>query len=150
MAKSNDIKYFSRNSLPITAEQYEEYVKNESYPTVAQYDNGIIRVILRWVGRVTLASRYFPGEYPIFQLGIWNYDSGGDLQPDPASGKTFSYEDEAKKAYDQFLIEWTDSYKEGDKLVEVDNDLAPVVPDNDAPTTDLSELKGLTEDDAVW
>jgi hypothetical protein len=151
MSRTPPVRYFSRNSIPISVDQYEEYCKDEDYVNVRRFDNSEVRAILKWIGVVRNPGNYFSGDMPIFELGFWNYDSGGALREAPESGVKFCYEADAIQAYENFLLRWTDSEREDDKLVERDNIYAPPPPPNlDAPESDLAEIIGVGDDGMVW
>lgn len=148
-ARTASVKYLSRNGLNIDKAQYDEYCKDENYVNVRMFDNNEVRVILKWVGLVRNPANYFAGDMPIFQIGVWNYDSTGQMRHDPVtSGKTFSDEDTAIKAYEKFLETWTDSERDDDgKLIEEENLFTPPPPPNlDAPDSDIASIIGIGDD----
>lgn len=144
------IGYFSRNGLSISQEQYQSFAADPSYVRVKSFDNGVVRVLLRWIGLVRKLDNYFPGEMPIFEMAVWNYNSSGVMVEDPLSGKTYSNEEDAIKAYEAFLESWTESGRdENGVFVEEENEFTPPPPPNlDAPDSDVKKLVGI-EDDGV-
>lgn len=128
--------------------------EDDNYTTVRLYDNGKIRVMVRWMGRVEAgAGATFCYFWPMFSIGFWNYGSDERLHPDPLyDGKTFGFEHEAINAYEELLIQWTNSTRSSEGFKEEDNKLAPPPPpDPDAPTTSISTIKGLPDDDVgAW
>jgi hypothetical protein len=147
------IGYFDRDGNSIPLAQWKTYRQDESYALVKQFDNGKVRVILEWMGRVPNPHASFPDTWPLFMLMVHNYASDGTLRADPVDdGKTFCNERAAVDFYTTFIAKWTESELEVDLetgeevLVEVGNTLKPVEPpkppDPNKPTTDTDDEVG--------
>jgi hypothetical protein len=147
------ISFYDRDGEKISLAAWKEKQADESYTTLKQFDNGKVRVILEWNGRVPNADSSFSDTWPLFILTVGNYASDGRLRTDPVDdGKTFSNEKDALDFYTAFIAKWTESELEVDLetgeevLHEVGNTLAPVEPpkppDPNRPTTDTDDEVG--------
>ena len=148
---ARNVTYYDREGRQIDSGEWTVKRSDETYRNVRQYDNGTVRVILVWMGKVTDAASMFRDYWPVFQMGVWNYDAADVLRPDPIMNEnTFGDEDSAVKAYEQFLMEWTDCMKADGVFTEADNDLTPPPPppppNLDAPTSEVSTIKGFADD----
>lgn len=145
--------YFNKNGARIAAEEWSKLAKEPGYHNIIEYDNGVVRVKVTWVGRVVGIEDLYPDMYKVFRLNVSNYNSIGNLVPDPVSdGRWFSNRDVAVKAYGEFLERWTASHRDEDgELIEEGNIFAPPPPpppppSPDAPTSDCSTIKGMVDD----
>lgn len=143
-------RYFDREGRRIDAAAWAELQKKPDYATVKEFDNGAVRLRLVWIGKISEKEHAsFRDCWPLYVMGVWNYTDTGALVPDPvANGETFPNESDALTAYEDFLINWTDSEMGETGVIEVGNSLAPPPPpDPDKPTTEMI----LDEDnDAAW
>lgn len=147
--------YFNKDGARITAQDWSKLAKEPGYSKVIEYDNGVVRVRVIWVGKVLGIEMLYADMYKVFRLDVENYNAVGTLVPDPVSnGKWFPNKTAAIEAYEEFLERWTASHRsEEGEFVEEDNTLAPPPPpppppSPDAPTSDLASIKGV-EDDGV-
>lgn len=141
MAQS--VIYIDRVGMLITAEAWKAKQSDESYTIVRQYDNGAVRLVLKWVGRVANPAQVFSAYYKVFVLLVQNYRSDGTLVNDPVDGdKTFPDEAAAIEGYEEFLLKWTSCESdEAGEFIEQDNDLTPPPPpDPNKPATVSDEL----------
>jgi hypothetical protein len=136
------IAFIDRQGKAIGAEAWKERQKDASYVIVSQYDNGVVQVTLKWNGRIENPQNTFPSYWPVFVLLVKNYKADGTLALDPESDQTFGDEASAVKAYEDFLVRWTESTtNEEGEFVEQDNLLTPPAPPNpDLPESDAQEL----------
>lgn len=144
--------YLNRDGLRIDKAKWTELQKDDSYRVIREFDNGKVRVRLVWEGRVDKAhAQSFRDTWPIFSMGVWNYRADGSMVIDPVkNGETYSHIEEAVRAYEEFLIDWTDC-EEGDdgRLIEVDNLLTPPPPPDPNKPADVV-IEGLTDDFGAW
>ena len=139
------VGYFDRELKPIPKDVWTAKSNDPSYWTVRQYDNAVVRVTLKWVGRVPNPGDSFPDYWPMFILLVQNYRSDGSLANDPADGdRTFPNEAAAIGGYEDFLLKWTQcAQDEEGAFVEADNTLTlPAPPDPNKPATESDELGG--------
>lgn len=119
---------------------------NPTYWTVAQFDNGVVQVTLKWVGRIENPGNSYRDLWPVYILLVKNYKADGTLAVDPAdSDKTFANEADGVKAYQEFLTKWTESKVDDStgEFAEVGNTLElPKPPDPNQPVTESAELPG--------
>lgn len=142
-------KYFGRDGRPCQRVEWNRLRSDKNYATVREYDNGQVYVKLEWVGAVDDTST-FRDCWKMFQLVVGNYTATGEIKPDPVeNGKTFAYEVDGIKAYEDFLERWTASHRNADgEFEEEDNSLTPPPPpDPDAPSSDVAQIKGIDLDD---
>lgn len=143
--------HYDRNGEKISAHQWCELMDDSAYRNIREFDNGSVRVMLVWSGKVTPKEHSsFRDTWPLFALYVANYDANGKLVIDPVmNGKTFAFEADAIDGYEKFLCQWTKCITNDDgEFVEVGNDLAPPPPPNpDAPT---SVLKDTPDFGAAW
>lgn len=138
-------KYFGRDGRPCQQVEWKRLRGDKSYTTIREYDNGQVYVKLEWLGAVDDITIYRDC-WKMFQLVVGNYTATGDLRPDPVeNGKFFAYEKDGIKAYEDFLERWTASHRNVDgEFEEEDNSLTPPPPpDPDAPSSDVSQIKGV-------
>ncbi len=143
--------YINADGAHITKEAWQERRSDSEYCTVKRFDNGKVLVEVEWVGEVKNYQNLWPADYPVFRLTVANYRENGEAVPDPVFDDTsFPDKDFAIQAYTNFLSHWTESgVNEDGVFEEVDNIYTPPPPPNfDAPTSDLSTIKGI-EDDGV-
>jgi hypothetical protein len=139
------VLYVNREGVPIPPARWKELSADAAYFTVRQYDNAVVQVTLKWVGRVPDPDNTFPDYWPVFMILVKNYRADGTLAVDPAdSDKTFPDETAAIKGYEEFLTRWTASSVDAEgKFTEEDNLLTPPPPpDPNVPqsvSTDLEE-----------
>ena len=146
--------HYDRNGLKISASQWLELMGDPTYHIIREFDNGSVRVMLVWNGKVTPKEHSsFRDTWPLFVLYVANYKANGRLVKDPTmNGVTFAFESDAIKGYEEFLKFWTDCEVNDDgEFVEVGNELAPPPPppppNPDAPT---SALKDAPDFGAAW
>ncbi len=146
--------YLNRQGMNIDHATWLKLLGDESYRIVREFDNGVVQIRLIWVGKLSRVQRQsFRETWPVYEMRVMNYKADGSLAADPVEdGKTFPDEESGIKAYEEFLLTWTDCERDDEnKFVEVDNHLAPPPPpDPDAPTS-TEGVKGLPEDlGAAW
>lgn len=148
-------KYFGRDGRPCQRSEWSRLRGDKSYAVIREYDNGQVYVKLEWLGVIDDIT-VFRDCWKMFQLVVGNYTATCDLKPDPVeNGKTFAYEKDGIKAYEDFLERWTASHRNADgEFEEEDNSLKPPPPPNpDAPSTDVSEISSVclgSDDVGVW
>ncbi len=133
--------HYDRNGEKISALQWFELMNDSAYHNIREFDNGSVRVMLAWSGKVTPKQHSsFRDTWPLFVLYVANYDANGKPVKDPVmDGKTFPDEESAIKGYEKFLTQWT-TCEIDDKgaFIEKDNLLAPPPPpDPNAPQSVL-------------
>lgn len=132
-------RFVDRAGKLITEQSWKKKQADPSYTTVREYDNGVVRVTLKWNGRVPGNEAGFRQYWPVFILLVQNYSSAGTLVNDPADGdKKFGSEEEGIKAYEAFLTKWTECQvdEETGAFTEEGNILVPPPPpDPNKPTT---------------
>jgi hypothetical protein len=141
MAKN--IAFVNREGVMISEADWRDLQKDPNYCTVRQYDNSVVQVTLKWVGRVPNPQNTFKEFWPVFILLVKNYKADGTLAVDPNdSDKTYYEEAHAIKAYEEFLLRWTEStVDEAGEFVEADNMLTPPAPpDPNKPMTVADDL----------
>lgn len=138
-------KYFGRNGRPCQRNEWSRLRDDREYRIVREYDNGEIYVRLEWLGEVG-DTNTFRDCWKLFKLTVGNYTADGQLHDDPVeNGKTFAYEATGIQAYEAFLERWTASQRNADgEFEEADNNLTPPPPpDPDAPSSDVTQIKGI-------
>lgn len=138
-------KYFGRDGRPCQRSEWSKLRSDRDYRIIREYDNGQVYVRLEWLGEVTDPST-FRDCWKMFAICVGNYNATGDIKEDPVeNGKTFAYEADGIKAYEAFLERWTASHRNtDDEFEEEDNSLTPPPPpDPDAPSSDVSQIKGI-------
>jgi hypothetical protein len=131
-------KFFNREGKPIDAESWWNLTANDSYAIVRQYDNGKVRLVLRWMGEVKNAANVWPSHRQLFKLSCHNY-VGEKLVPDPGMNElTFATAANGIQKYEEFLIKWTACQRNDDgSMNEADNSLAPPPPPPPPPPPDI-------------
>ena len=143
--------YLDRGGRRIDSTQWQKLQADESYRIIRLYDNGEIRLMVAWKGKMSLQQKNsFRDTWPLFEIGMWNYDSEGVLRPDPVvNGNTYPTIELAVKAYEDILLTWTNSEVDDEgQLIEVDNNLAPPPPPD--PNKPESKIKELPDDFVAW
>jgi hypothetical protein len=137
-------KFYDVMGAPIEKDRWKELSADPAYCSVMLYDNQSLKVELVWVGKVADPTMMDSEYWPLFRLDI--FDNTGDngetrWTPSMDTGETYGSTEAGKKAYRDYLLEWTEStMEEGRKgaleFVEADNLAAPPPPpDFDAPTS---------------
>lgn len=144
--------YFDKKCAPMSKEVWEEKRADEEYSVIRQFDDGTIRVIVRWNGYEPLAQDKFNDMWDIFVADVHNYDRNNNMVPDPVeNGVTFPNEAEAIEWYEEFISNWTSSSVEEvrnakgtwvKQFVEVGNTLAP-------PTAEEMATPATAPDDEI-
>ncbi|MEJ7805012.1 MAG: hypothetical protein WKG03_03700 [Telluria sp.] len=155
------VRYIGRDGKKLDQDDYKIKRDDPVYNIVRQFDNGQVRVVLKWIGRMVNPHQTYPDLYKVFAMSVWNYTSSGGLAPDPADDdKGFPTEASAIAAYEAFLAKWTASKKNSSGVFEeVDNVLdmpvpppppappppppPPVEPDKPQTPSDVPELGGV-------
>lgn len=146
MAKT---RYIDREGNAITEADWKKKQADAAYAVVKEYDNGVVRVTLKWNGRIAGPdATSYPDYWPVFVLLVKNYKADGTLVNDPADNdQKFPNEEAAIKAYEAFLTKWTESQiGESGEFQEEGNVLTPPPPpDPNKPQTevDIPELGGV-------
>lgn len=138
-------KYFGRDGRPCQRSEWSRLRDDREYRIIREYDNGQVYVRLEWLGEVADPST-FRDCWKMFALCVGNYNANGDIKEDPVeNGKTFAYEKDGIAAYEAFLERWTASHRNADgEFEEEDNTLTPPPPpDPDAPSSDVTQIKGI-------
>ena len=140
--------YLNRAGEQISKKKWSELMLDPDYVSVREYDNGVIRVSLRWSGCVKNFGNTFPNYYKVFTLSVSNYREDGSLVKDPVEQElTFPNEASAVNFYEKYLLKWTDSERnDANEFVEIGNTLTPPPPpDPDRPSVepDMPELGGV-------
>lgn len=137
--------YINREGEKISKQDWKELQTQDSYKVVRLYDNGVVHLQLTWIGRIDNPDT-FQSYWKNFILTVKNYRSDGSLVNDPVDGdRTFSNEAEGIKAYEDFLLHWTDcSVDDEAKFVERGNTLElPLPPDPNRPEGGVFEVDGM-------
>ena len=141
-------KYFGKDQRQLQRVEWNRLRQDRNYRVVREYDNGVIYVRLEWRGEIDDIAT-FRDCWKMFVLHVGNYTDTGDIRPDPVENcRTFAYEADGIAAYEKFLESWTLSHRNADgEFEEEDNNLIPepppAPPNPDAPTSDMSAVKGL-------
>ena len=124
------VKFIGRDGQPMSADDWKAKKDDPAYAIVEQYDNAVVRLTLKWSGRVNNPSNTFPEYWPVYVLLVQNYRDDGSLVNDPVDNdKNFPSEETAVEGYRQFLLKWTKcTADEAGEFTEVDNDLTPPPP----------------------
>lgn len=146
MAKS--LLFVNREGVPIAPDRWKELSADPAYFNVRQYDNAVVQVTLKWVGRVPDPQNTFPDYWPVFIILVKNYRADGSLAVDPAaSDKTFPNEAAAIKGYEEFLTRWTESSVDAEgKFIEEDNTLTPPAP----PDPNVPQSVSMDLEEGAW
>jgi hypothetical protein len=144
------IGYFDREGDAVSPQLWKEKQADKAYKHLKAFDNGSVLVTLDWNGKVNDPANSWRDSWAVFVLNVINYDSQGVGRPDPImDGKTFPYEEDAVKAYEDFLVSWTESHRVTngvtgeDELVEEGNRLVPdAPPDPNRPATAVDDDVG--------
>jgi hypothetical protein len=145
-------KYIDRSGNEITKAEWGQRSNDRKYRLVKQFDNGRVDVSLLWRGLVAEPYASSLEEFwPVFIFEVFNYREDGTKALDPIENERFfPNEEEAIKAYEAFLLKWSDSNFHGDEFVEVGNKYTPPPPPKvitkDEPIT-KSKLLG---SEGVW
>lgn len=131
-------RFYDRDGAPIEKDQWAELRKDPGYVDMKVYDNGKVKVTIKWLGKVVSPDNMDAEYWPLYELEIQN--RAGDVWAnDPNSGETFGRFEYALTDYQDFLLNWTDSAMEdlgkGEVFVEADDNLAalPAAPDRNTP-----------------
>lgn len=137
------VLYVDRNVVGTTLEDWKIKTADAAYSIVRQYDNGVVQITLKWIGRVPNPGDSYPEYWPVFRILVKNYRGDGSLVNDPVDNdKIFPTEKTGIAAYEEFLTKWTacEVDPEGD-FIEADNALTPPPPpDPNKPNTESEEL----------
>lgn len=137
------IIYVDREGKHISSEEWKLKSGDIAYTTVKEYDNGVVRVTLKWNGRVSGPSaQSFADCWPIFVILVKNYKADGTLVNDPVDNdQYFPNEADAVKAYESFLLKWTESeVDDAGEFMEEGNVLTPPPPpDPNKPQCEVDE-----------
>lgn len=137
------VGYFDRELQPLALNEWKRRQGDPAYTVLRQYDNAVVRLTLKWSGRIENPSNSYPDYWPMFVLLVQNYKADGTLANDPVDGdRSFPTEAAAIKGYEEFLLKWTQSTTDdAGAFIEQDNDLTPPAPpDPNRPVTDAPEL----------
>ncbi|MDY7537567.1 hypothetical protein QN372_00225 [Undibacterium sp. RTI2.1] len=143
------IGYFDKTGARIEKLKWAALSKDEKYTTVKAYDNGVVNVHLKWIGRVPM-NDCLPEYYWLFVILVKNYRPDGTMVNDPVDNdQYFPTMEDAVEAYEKFLLKWTSSSLNDDmEFEEVDNRLAPPVPelppDPNRPEGGQFEIDGMS------
>lgn len=126
------VKFIDKDGNEITQGVFNEYIADDSYRIVRQFQNEKIKVVIEWVGKIENADALFPSCYPLFVAYHFDAITEGNAvktwKESIESGKVFAKQAMAIKHYEEFLTSWSESYIENGELCEVGNLLAPVIP----------------------
>lgn len=147
-------KYYDKLGAPIDFESYKEKRKDPNYKFVELYDNQKVRLSIEWLGKVPQPD-IMRDYWPLFQVNVHNgipqADGSIKWAEDGQSGAKFGRVEDARKAYQEFLVEWTEcEMKETKggvmKFVEADNiHEMPAPPDLNTPVSEIAIGEG-----GVW
>lgn len=144
--------YFDRTGKRIEADLWKQFQEDPEYRVLRTFDNESMYAALVWNGRINHQEFTGYSDYhPIFQLVVKNYREDGSKVPDlKFDGKSYRYEHDAIKGYEDMLVEITDAIRKDDgTLDEVGNVLLPPPPpDPDAPSDTF--IEGLSDDVGAW
>ncbi len=136
------IKYIDREGNAITQKDWKDKQATPSYATVQEYDNGVVRLTLKWIGKVDRPHDTYPEYWKLYVLLVKNYRPDGTLVNDPVDNdQYFPNEEKAVAAYQSFLLKWTACQAdEAGEFMEADNTLTPPPPpDPNRPSTEAEE-----------
>lgn len=135
-------QYFDKGGNEISANLYQDLIKDDTYRIVHAFENEKVRLIITWQGEIKGADQLFRTTYPLFKTE--QHDKLGDKWVESfESGKTFSDMKKVESFYEDFIIRWTESYFDEDGEVhEVGNKLAPPEPpkSSNAPQGNYDEM----------
>ena len=131
-------KFINRKGESITSKEWNKLRGDPAYTTIRLYDNGVVNVELKWVGRIENHDQVLPDYYKMYVLLVKNYRENGTLVNDPVDNdQYFAKEDLAIDAYEKFLMKWTDcGLNEDLEWFEPDNRAEkpkPIKPDEPPP-----------------
>jgi hypothetical protein len=131
------VLYLDHDGNRISLEQYKAHQADPTYTQVHAYDNGRVRAVVTWIGRIVDPGSTFPDYYKLFKVEVWNYTEGGELAKDPGYPKFFPTRDKAVEEYNFFVARWSESELDDEgQLIEAGNTLTPPPPPNpDAPSS---------------
>lgn len=135
------VQYIDRDGNATSKEDWQRKRNDATYTVLQEYDNGVVRAKLQWVGRVD--ANTFPSMWKNFVLLVSNYKADGTLVADPVDNDTYyANEAAATKGYQDFLAKWTAcEIDEEGEFTEADNALVPPPPPSpDAPMSQAEEL----------
>ena len=137
-------KYVGKEGIRLQKAEWLKCQADDCYRIIKRFDNGSVKVELRWSGEIKepLASQH--EEYwPVFILLVSNYLDDGTSRHDPVdNGLTFPTEAAAIEGYEAFLLKHGKCTLEDGEFTEVENRLTPPPPpDKNKPETQ-SELLG--------
>lgn len=140
--------YFDHNQREISESRWRELCKEEGYVTLRRFRDQRVHIEARWVGKVEGPQNHFPNLRPIFAVLVWNRTSTGEWVQDPNHGLTFHSMAKLLQAYNDFLLEWTQTtLDDNGELLEIGNELqAPAEHISDAGAAKASKLVGVSED----
>lgn len=139
-ANVEDGLFYDYTGDSISKDQWEKLREDDDYALVGAFENEKVQILIEWVGAVSNADikRLFKGQYPLFRLYQYDKNDNGDWIEAPEHGKTFPTALKAQAYYDEFVLNWTKSYRDHDgKIVEIENKLAK--PDLAKPVGDYEE-----------
>lgn len=143
--------YYGRDLRQCQKTEWLRLRQDDSYRIVRQFQNGVVKMSLEWLGEVKDASNSFPVYWPMFKMHAYNINEYGRHVADPIwHDKTFGFEHDAIAAYEKFLATWTECELSSGVFTEVGNELTPPPPppppDPDEPTSSAGKLKGVVDD----
>lgn len=140
--------YFDHEQRQISERRWRELCNEEGYVTLRRFRDQRIHIEARWVGKVENPENHFPNLRPIFAVLMWNRTSTGEWVQDPSHGLKFHSMAKLLQAYNDFLLEWTQTtLDDNGELLEIGNELqAPAEHISDAGAAKASKLVGVSED----
>jgi len=146
-------RYYDRDGAPIEKAQWVELRKDPGYVEMKVYDNGKVRVVIQWLGKVVAPDNMDAEYWPLYALEIRNR-SDDSWVPDPNSGETYGRYSAALGDYQDFLLCWSDSSMEdlgkGEVFVEADDNLAALPPPPDRNTPESEVVIGDDGVEGAW
>lgn len=132
-------RYYDKDGAPIEKAQWAELSKDPTYCELRTYDNGSLKVVAVWLGKVVSPDNMDAEYWPLYRLDVFNFVDG-KWCPDTESGDTYGSLSDLNSDFEEFLSNWTESTFEEDAkgrkvFVEADDNLAalPAEPDRNTP-----------------
>lgn len=132
-------RYYDREGAPIDLARWKELQADVTYCEMQVYDNGELKLILRWLGKVVSPDMMDSEYWPLYCIDVLNRDRDGKWAHSLDSQETYGQLEEAKADYQEFLLKWTDSKMEDDgkggtAFVVADDNLFELPPEPDRNT----------------
>lgn len=103
--------------------------KEAAAETIVDFANDRMTIKVIFNGKLDDGENYFPRNRPLFTAHVHNWTGKSWVSDAVEHEKTFPNEKMAHKWYQEFLMDWSDSYYDDEgEFVEVGNKLTPPKP----------------------